>query len=260
MKVALEEITVKKAQEWLKHNPNNRPIRQSVVAHYADAIRRGEWVVNGETIKFNCDGRLADGQHRLYAVVASGKSIKSYVVREVPENAFDSIDQGAPRTLGDVFARHGEQNCKALGAATRSLSWLFAGSPGTAGWVRLTGKQALEVLKEHPGLRNSVEHARKAMKIIPMSCGITLHYQFRQKDPALADIFFDAMATGESLKKSDPVYRLREQMLGRGRGRAKRLAPGVVMALTIKAWNATRKGRPLQALQWRVDESFPEIE
>lgn len=260
MKVSLEEVTVKKAQEWLTRNDKNRPVRQAVVKHYARVIDRNEWQVNGDTIKFNCDGTLVDGQHRLYAVIMSGKSIKTYVAREVPANAFDTIDQGTPRTLADGFGRHGEQNCKALGSAMRTLAWLLGmdeEKKGGAAWVRLTIKQAVELLDQHPGIRSSVRPAMAAQKVIPMSCGIPLHYLFSKKDQTAADLFFDALASGESLRKSDPVYRLRERMLDRKRGQRVQLQ--LVLALTIKAWNATRQGRSLQSLGWRHDEAFPEI-
>lgn len=259
MKVSLEDISVKKAQEWLKHNTTNRPVRQATVLRYSAAIKRGEWVVNGETLKFNCDGRLIDGQHRLYSIVAAGKGIKSYVVREVPENAFDTIDQGANRTLADVIHRHGEDNPKLLAAAVRTLAWFAEPTMGRKHWLPLTGKQALAILDANPGLRSSLKAAQNANKALPASQGAALHYLFSKKDSALADTFFEALASGESLKKTDPVYRLRERLIER-RNKAVQIRSIVILALAVKAWNATRKSMPVKSLQWRIDEAFPEIE
>ena len=73
----VETITPKLAEKWMEANKNNRPLRRSLVGRYAGAIRRGQWELNGESIKFDEDGVLFDGQHRLAAVVEANKPIKS---------------------------------------------------------------------------------------------------------------------------------------------------------------------------------------
>ncbi len=119
MKCVREKITKRKAVEMLKRNEGNRPIRRSRVTKLAEAMRRGEWKFNGESIKVNCDGRIADGQHRLEAVVESGVTIDTLVVRGLPADCFDTMDQGASRTISDVLARNGEMYYAILATAIR---------------------------------------------------------------------------------------------------------------------------------------------
>ena len=87
----------------------NRPLRTSCIERYADIIKRGQWELNGETIKFDTSGTLLDGQHRLSAVILAGMPIKSYVIRDLPRKVFDTLDTGKGRTGADVLSLRGEK-------------------------------------------------------------------------------------------------------------------------------------------------------
>lgn len=258
MRYVKEKITPKKAREWLKRNKTNRPLRRSRVAKLAEAMRRGEWKLNGEGIKFNCDGSMADGQHRCEAVAESGVTIESLVVYGVPEDAFDTMDQGISRSIADVFARNGEMYYAILATAVR---WVGVLSDGM-NW-KSTGyspDQAKEVLNKHAGLRDSARSVSSAAMdsgIYPAAMATALHYLFGQKDAELADKFFNQLLIGEGLLKKDPVYSLRDRLI-RNRGDEAKLPRDVIIAYTIKAWNATRAKKPLGVLRW-TEGTMPEI-
>lgn len=72
----IETVTPMKAARWLKRNIANRRVSPKVVRNYAGDMSRGEWLLNGEAIKFDRDGNLLDGQHRLGAIVHNGKSVR----------------------------------------------------------------------------------------------------------------------------------------------------------------------------------------
>lgn len=257
MKSVPETITPKKAAEWMTHNEGNRPMRKNHVTKLSEAIKRDEWKLNGESIKFNCNGRLIDGQHRLQAIILSGRSIQSYVVRGLPNDAFDSIDQGAARGLSDVFARNGEVNCALLAGAVRWYGILADRKNFKNGY---TPAQAKETIEKNPELRASVKRfaANRNLKgLMHGSIAAALHYLFSRKDQTLADLFFDGLFSGEGLRKSDPVYLLRERLIG-NMGSVAKLGRETIAALTVKAWNATRTKTPLKTLKW-VEESIPEI-
>lgn len=71
---------------------------------YARQMREGLWHFNAETIKFDVNGNLLDGQHRLMAIVKSGCAISCLVVRNLPSEVFSTIDRGTIRSYGDVFS------------------------------------------------------------------------------------------------------------------------------------------------------------
>lgn len=115
----VEKITPKVAEEMLEHNTDNfRKIRRSVVNGYADDILNGRWQLNGETIVFDEDGVLKDGQHRLCGVVETGKTIECLVVRGVSREV-DTYNRGLQRTIHQqVKARGVDCNSTVTAAAS----------------------------------------------------------------------------------------------------------------------------------------------
>lgn len=97
-------ITPLKAQEFLKRNiENNRSINLRYVSNYAEEMASDKWVFNGDTIRFDKDGNLIDGQHRLMAIVKSGATIPCLVVTNLEKHALSTIDVGRKRSLGVIL-------------------------------------------------------------------------------------------------------------------------------------------------------------
>lgn len=91
------------AQAWLARSAGNRAIRATHVEYLANAIEAGDWLINGDAIRFDGNGSLIDGHHRLHAVVKSGQAIQSIVVTGLCPEARFAIDiNNAARTLQDV--------------------------------------------------------------------------------------------------------------------------------------------------------------
>lgn len=99
----LMTITPELAKQMLTANVANRDIRWWWVSALSDAIKRGEFEATHQGIAFDDMGRLADGQHRLYAVIESGVSIPMMVSFGLPQSAVKLIDQGIKRTVSDIL-------------------------------------------------------------------------------------------------------------------------------------------------------------
>lgn len=96
-------ITPEWAGEQLKaFNTGNRRMRRWWSEALAQSIKRGEWILTHQGIAFTEDGRLLDGQHRLFAVVLSGVPVEMFVFSNVPNNAFSVIDIGQKRSISDT--------------------------------------------------------------------------------------------------------------------------------------------------------------
>lgn len=67
-------ITPELAKQFLTQNTNNRAVRTSVVKRYAADMLAGNFLLMPHGIVFLKDGTLADGQHRLLAIVDSQTS------------------------------------------------------------------------------------------------------------------------------------------------------------------------------------------
>lgn len=96
-----ESITPAKAELYLNRNKGNRSLREGVVEKYAHDMRTGKWTDCIDPIAFYEDGDIADGQHRLFAIVESGKTITFLVLHGVPRDAGLNIDTGITRTVVD---------------------------------------------------------------------------------------------------------------------------------------------------------------
>jgi hypothetical protein len=106
MKATQITLTPALAQMLLEKNPNNRRLSEQRAIHLANAIRRGEWQLNGESVIVSEDGSLLDGQHRCRAVVIAEMAIPVILVEGVPSKAFTTIDIGEKRSIGQIFQIH----------------------------------------------------------------------------------------------------------------------------------------------------------
>jgi len=96
-------ITPELASKLLERNIGNRKIKPAVVKKYTDAILSGNFICTNNGIALDKDGRLIDGQHRLAAVVKSGKPITQYVFYYSHSGTakYIPIDCGSTRTFSD---------------------------------------------------------------------------------------------------------------------------------------------------------------
>ena len=101
MHITVEDIGPKKAEAWLNTNKSNRRMRDGVAERYAEDMRGGRWTACPEHISFYQDGDLADGQHRLWAIVDSGCTVEFPVARGLSRADGLNINTGLARNVID---------------------------------------------------------------------------------------------------------------------------------------------------------------
>lgn len=122
MQIETVTITPEIAESYLQHNIGNRPLKKGKIEKFAFSLSQGQWVQNGDTIRFDVDGKLIDGQHRLKAVIISEVALVDQpVARGLSLEAWRTIDDGTKRTDADVLARHGVPNAKGLASIAKVL-------------------------------------------------------------------------------------------------------------------------------------------
>lgn len=95
-------VTPEVAKSILENcNTNNRPIKRNNVDFLVREMKNGSWHFDGSPIRFLQDGTLADGQHRLLAIVESGVPQEMLFLLGLPSEAVKSIDICAKRTAKD---------------------------------------------------------------------------------------------------------------------------------------------------------------
>jgi hypothetical protein len=102
-KASLEEIDSERAKKYLEKNKNNRPLRLWQVKSYESKLKNGSFQDYAQTISFDVNGNLIDGQHRLQAIANSGMSAKFVVLYDLPEEVAEVIDQGSSRSVMDIL-------------------------------------------------------------------------------------------------------------------------------------------------------------
>jgi hypothetical protein len=121
MKTRIELITPEIAQNYLKHNVENRQDRRNEVDELAHKMRSGKWKENGEAFIFDKNGILKDGQHRLKACIKAKHSFNAVIVTDVDPDVMDTIDTGLNRTLADVLHLNGFKSATGLASMVKAI-------------------------------------------------------------------------------------------------------------------------------------------
>lgn len=256
------ELTPQLAESLLKQNISNRPLDTRYAARVANAIRRGEWKLNGDTIRVSRSGRLLDGQHRCTAVVQAGVSVTTMMVLGLDDEVFETIDRGRARTTSDTLAIKGEAYSTALAAITRILHiYSVSGEPYNGNPDHQpTAAQQLAILEANPKLRESAQWVGVrtwVRKFINPSLAGFCHFLFTRADAEAARTFFDGLETGAGLDAGSPVLLLRNRLSEATKDKG-RLTNTYKAGLIFKAFKLHRDGASIKTLRVRTEGDCPE--
>jgi hypothetical protein len=255
----VETITPDVAALMLERVVSTGRIDQPTLAAFARDMRVGRWLLNGAPIVLSQDGQVLDGRARLRACVSAGSSFETLIVQGVSIDTFETIDSVRKRTLADVLAMRHEIHGRALASALRII-WTYdsGGTPGSG--KPPTPMSLLAVLEQNPEIRDSVMPAMRAMPLLPHGCGIALHHLASRLDPPRADQFMSQLADPLDRPSADPIVQLRNVLLSlRGQGGARKQT--YIIAISVKALNAFRKGKDIKHLRYAPDrEAFPRLD
>lgn len=210
------DVTPAIAEYWLQHhNSNNRVKRMAVVAQYTRDIEASRWVETGDTISFDADGQLVNGQHRLSAIVAAHKSIQALVVTGLDPSVRAYVDTHAKRSMADAMDTVTELSPMGdVGSRNRQVA--------AAMWVQMMCGM---VKSRRPTRAETIAFARKhrdagtfAMSIFqwgrakkpgvvvaPVIAAFARAYYHYRKDLPSLDALAQAMLTGIQMSPRDRV-------------------------------------------------------
>lgn len=238
------------AEKWLGKNVRNRHVSQVRVGKYARSMRRGEWMLTGEAIKFAVNGDLIDGQHRLLAVIEAGKTIRLLVIRGLPSDAQDVLDTGAARTACDQLTIHGHANGAVLAAAAKlAILWETGRFYVNQNEKAVSHREILNFAEGNHILALACGRATAISKGSDLKASVAgaAFYELMQVDGEAALEFFDRLADGVNLPASSPILALRNRLRAL-RDDKTRVDSQALMALVFRAWNAWRDKKRLTAL------------
>lgn len=270
------EVTPSIALELLKRNrPGvNRKVDPATIFYYAKQMTEDEWKATGQPVLIDRDGHLVDSQHRLWAVVISGATIKTFVVTEIEPipNLFAYIDNSRPRTAASALQTSGLNGVSATIAKVVKLAEeVRLGVYDPAGLDRLQRLSPAQMLKITHGYPNAQLASRAAQTDW---AGVLNHVGKNRKDIVAylgmriidlhgtdaADDFFDGLVDESEELASDHPFAALRKAIAKDNANPTWKRHHLLAAMT-KAFNAWRKGEPLKG-RWmlQVDEAFPEVE
>lgn len=252
--VFVHELTPSEADLLLELNSNNRSARTRISDQYAEDMRSGRWLYAAEPLKFDVDGILLDGQHRLLALASLAEelpdfSIKFMIVTGLDRQSQTVMDQGAKRTAGDNLSMDGIRNANEVAAAARTYILWSTGRMFTdqrSATARVGNTEAQEWVLSNPDFVEDCGYSLKFRKDIDVSARLYMaaYTTFRKIDAEAAQEFFSMWATGANLSVGHPVLTLRDK-LGRIRRDKTKLSDRDALAMVVTSWNAFRSGRTL---------------
>lgn len=256
-------VTPGTAAKILETMPVNRRLSQGWVESLAYQMKQGAWDEGlGDPIRFNEKNELIDGQHRMWAVVESGCTVKMIVMRGLSGESLLKIDYGRRRSIGDHLHILGEDHAADLAAALVYFNeYLRTGELLNRSWgvQPLTPVEAVALLNEHPGIRNSLPPADTVRKRLGggRARWTAMHYILSSVDYDDAVAFFEMLATGVGMTNESPVAHLRNRLIEQ-RGKTKAMRVRDYSAHVFKAWNLYRDGDSVRVLTWRPGGAHPE--
>ncbi len=239
---SVETITPDLAGKMLAANTNNRSLRRPLVEKYARDMAAGRWYFTGEAVKFGQDGALLDGQHRLAAVVKSGKPIQMLVVRQLKRDSQDVMDTGAKRTPGDALRLRGETGGGTLASVAKMIYTDGARLP-----TRPTTAELIAVVEGDETLRWIVDSISSgelyALRRLTSPAVIGYAYwRLHQVDTFAANEFLTKLATLVNLPPGSPILALHRRLSAHERKSDSRNYRREALSYIFMAWNAWRKG------------------
>lgn len=215
MQIAVELITPKKAADWLDANKSNRRMRAGVAERYAADMAAGKWTQCPEPISFYEDGDLADGQHRLWAIIESETSQRFPVARGLKRADGLNLNTGLGRTLVDNSRISGASDniSNALVATARAVH------TGEANGGNGSNAAKLELVEQY---REPCEFAVASVKRTRGLCGATVlaavsRAYMHETDLARLRRFCDVLASGFYIDDTEvAAVAMRNYLLSKG--------------------------------------------
>lgn len=230
------------AAQYLEMNKKNRTMsKRAVDAYIADMIA-GRWEFTGDPIKFDVNGHLLDGQHRLTAIaqLETDEGFEFLVVRGLPTQAQLVMDVGKRRTVGDQLGLQGVRNANHVAASVRLyLQWqrghMFS-RPNSE--TVITGRELQEWIEEHPDVVDiiSADMARTTKLGALPRVAAAFMLRAREINGEYAEEFLHGVYSLVGLEENDPRLTLHRRLM-RIRRDDLNLNLREQLALFIQAWN-----------------------
>lgn len=132
-------MTPEAAKRILERGGSNRDVKKDFVTLYAHLMSTGKWDGRVSPIMLRPDGSVADGQHRLMAVVSSGVDVWMYIIENVTDDmVYGYAVDTAAQSPADRMLRLGGTK---VGNKEREIATAIVRSCGGSSWMSRTERK-----------------------------------------------------------------------------------------------------------------------
>lgn len=248
------------ASEWLGDLwGEQRHIRSSHVKRLAADMDAGTFKVSPDAILLVKD-KLANGQHRLSAIVQSGKTQAMIVMKSNDEELYKVLDAGIKRQERDALI-----GLKYSAVLPSVAKWVYSyeiGSARLAGPdLRLTRVQIIDYCISNKELLSDavsfVYPLYEQTRLLPTSIAGALYVisdangMMDKAKEFLNDVYLNG---GQSAAGD-----LRNRLIGSRTNKVSKIQQGYVFAIAIKALKSFANGTRPGVLKWAPSEALPKL-
>lgn len=266
------EIGPDLAAKMLEQNQHNRNISERKVKEYARDMKEGRWMENSSSIAIDPNGNLFNGQHRLWAIIESGKTFRFHVITEhLPrEMVWGTLDINMGRTLKQklamAFMDKGVKYDPNLIGGMARLVWFYDNCPLDINWT--SGPKYTATMMEDFSISIcDNDYTALAAATSPAVGSIfragktwwagAIYVIARDtKYPELVEEFINGVIQGAGLDLGDPRLTFRNY-LSRNEAPHTLRDQRAIFGITLKAWNKFVRREKSTVLAFRVDENLP---
>jgi len=245
------ECTPELAQYILdEFNDSNRPAKKVNLNYLKREILNGNWLTNGDTIKFNNDGSMNDGQHRLKSIIETNVTLPLIVISGLTTKSFKSLDVGTKRTGSDVLAVKGVKNSTNSASVVKFIH-AFSNNKYSENTMATRTLSNTNIEDYYDLLMPNIETSVKFINNYSSTCKGFIrptliggfHYLLGEIDPELRDEFLIKLCTGIGLEADSPITALRSKLIRIQYDKNSRLTNLDMLKNIVYTWNKCRKGQ-----------------
>lgn len=242
------------AKQLLALSKGNRQLSKQRIFLYARDMKSGNWPLGDQPIGLHCDGWLANGHHRLSAIIIAKVSVRFRLIFDLTDDDVRIIDQGRPRRVADHVTIMGGKNANLLVACARHLA-IFARRDFS---TSISVNEFEQIISAHPNIHESAALCHNIRNVGSPSAVAAIHYigKYYQQEDTAADEFIGVLKNGAPAYTNDPAHLVRERII-KETTRHMKLHGSARIALLLHAWSLFRKRQSVSKLM--IPNELPHI-
>ena len=270
--VEMVYVTPEVAKNFLRFNNNNRNEAERHSRFLTKEMNEGRFIENGESIVFDINGQLKDGQHRLTSIIKSGKSYFIPIVRGVIPNAMATYDTGKNRSSADVLTLNGFKSTTAVSSFIKAIHKFEVRKSksikfdGGARESILTNQQVLEYCQDNydwiiPIInKTTARYKSSKIKVLNQTQLSIITYFIGGETPNLNVYSFIDYLIGNEISRESATSYLYNKLYN-AKINKEPLNFYWILGMSIKAYNYFIEGNPpVKYFKFDVSSDLPKVE